>query len=337
MYTVLLKRHIVSILPMSDSFHYHVKLLEYVKMSDALLKLNYSHYAPFQNPEILSWYDGQFLHLWFYETTSTTPIIIPEAYLLFQQLKHSYKNQAVVLQGEIYKIFMIQEGNLQSAFVSDTYNEQLLRLSLDQNALSEITTLDAEVSKNIYTQAIDALTIQELLRWKNNSIDYKTLFYAFLERLALPATVLMVVILGLNLVHDQLLTQKLQKLETEYKSFKNSNDAVRSEIRKKKAEQKRWNTFIQEELLFPDVMTVLETIIHALPDDKSSIKAIEIVNGLVTMTIESNSNPIMILNRLIEIKIVKNVVIKKSYKPKRKKRVIIYEMDLLPVGGLHEL
>ena len=331
MYKTLIKHNFIAVLPMTSSFHYHIQLTEYVKMSNSLLKLNYSHYSPFSQPEILSYYDGVYLHLWFYQTKNDALVIVPEAYLLFLQLKEKYNDTAVVMQDSSYKIFMIQNKQLLSAFVAKEYNEQLLQLSMDQNSLSNITTLSENESQKSQEHILDTLSLAELLRWKNSSLDLKAIGLNSIERIAFPATVFLGVILSMQIIHDQMLNTKLTDLKEQYTTFKNSNDSVRSEIRKKKSEQKRWNSFLQKELIYPDTMSILEAIIEALPDNKTDIKSIQIVNGLVTITIESNTNQIKILNKFIDIKSTTNVSIKRSYKPKRKKRVIIYEMDLVPI------
>ncbi|NPA82493.1 MAG: hypothetical protein GXO31_07765 [Epsilonproteobacteria bacterium] len=85
----LLKRDILNILYIQESFFRKVDFQEPVKMNEEAVRLNYSNLSPFPKSSIIYKNEGKTLYIWFYkdENLSKSKIVIPEAYLIYKAFK----------------------------------------------------------------------------------------------------------------------------------------------------------------------------------------------------------------------------------------------------------
>ena len=321
MYDYLVKHNIIAILPMELSFHFSLTLADDIKISNALLKLNYSHYSPYINPEIISYHDGVNLHLWFYETEINAPFIVPEGFLFFNVLQKTYDNSLILIKDSMYKIFILKDKKLVSSLVAKNYNDQMLKLSMDEYSISNLEEIDGAKYKN-------SLPLYDVLKWKNPSLGFESITSVVINLFAYPLSFLLLGVLILQFIHGNMLSSNVNEAEKNYTEAKVKNDAIRSYIVEKKNVEKRLKAFLNKELVYPDVMLILEALVDAVKEDTVSMKDVKILNGIVSVTLESNENPVLMLNKFIDIKLVKNVVIKRSYKPKRGKKIVVYQMQL---------
>ena len=329
MYETFLRKDIITILPMELTFHFSIKISEYIKMTDELMRLNYSHYSPYPNPEIISYYDGTLLHLWFYKRKIKSLFIIPEAFILFQELRDNFSNDVVIVHDDLYKIFLIKEKQLLKAQVFKKYDEQIVKLIMDEYNITNLSNTkdlkSSELLKNIH--------FLKMLKWKNPSIKFKSVISSMLDTLAYPIAFFFFSIMIAQFLYGYQLSSEVENLQNKYIALKEKNKKIKKYIKTRKYLQNRWNSFLTKELIYPDVMIVLETIVDILPADKVNIRHINIIGDEVLVTLESNENPIIMLNKFVDMKLFENVIIKRSFNQKKWKKVIVYQMNLLPIKG----
>ncbi|MEA3521614.1 MAG: hypothetical protein U9R50_01425 [Campylobacterota bacterium] len=329
MFKILTKYNIVAILPIENSFYYTFKTPKKVSLSHKLVALNYSRYSPFNNPQIIYYNDDNLIHLWFYENKIDAPIIIPESYILSNIYKKRNKNSIIIIEDLLYKILIISEGNLVSSVTSKTFDNQFLQMSKDQYNVNSHIIIKTSEYKTELTKAINSLPLKELIRWKSHTITARSVLYSTLNLLAYPLAALLAFVMLIHYTYGQSQIRTLSQLEETYKEIKLKNDPIREAIQSKQALHRKWSSFIDKELIYPDIMISIQSITAAVSSQHATVKNLVIADGSLTLTIETRKNPITILNALINIPYFKNITIKRSFKQKNGTKQVTFDLTLI--------
>ena len=323
----LIERGIVEVLPVNTSFFQHFNLHANVKLSKELIDLNYARYSPFKESKHLFYFNEEDVFIWFYEEDTKAPIVIPEAYLLYKALVEDYNDTLLVVESTPSKIFLIKDKKLLNSIGMKTLDENVLQMMMEEHQISsKIVITEAEYGE-LYQSSLQKISIKDLWRWNQLEIDKNTILPTIIDKIAYPVSALMIFIIFVNSLHTYTLHSSIQNKEDIYHNIKQNNDDIRSLLRKENQEAKRWNHFINEELVYPDAMSLLYSIIDTL-DEKVFIKEVSINGDKMLLKLQTDMSPILYLNKLNKLEYFSDVMIESSRKQNDGTKLINYILTL---------
>lgn len=334
MKNILLKYNLIKIVAFEDTFFHTSVFPKKVKFSKELLRLNFGKYSPFLNPHILSYFADKRAMVWFYKKNIKAPFVIPESFFLANELKKQKQDAIYVINDDIIKILVIKDDKLLDAFTIDRLDKQGLQLIINKHQISDITHIEKNQYEYLYKTALKNLSLKDIYEFRQYDFNIKTISKDLLNQLSYPLSALIVFAILLNFAHGILLDKKIKALKTQYLNEKSKNQTVKNEIRTHNIKIRKWKNFIQTELIYPMPLMLLNDIYKIFkPSDKATIKDISIENGKMTLRLQTNTNPVIFLNRLSKIKYLQNVIIASSFKRKGKVTIVTYEIDIKPYGA----
>ena len=331
MYAHLLKYRIATILPFEESSFHKATLAPNLKLSKELITLNFSKLSPFKNPCILKKQEKETLYLWFYKEKKSEPILIPESYLLFKATREKFDNQILVFTGTLFKVIVIVNKQLVDAFTMESLDMDLLHLSMDENNITKHTVFTNEAYTNTLHEATAQLTVAELLSWNQLEFDRKKVMELSIERLSYPLTILAAAYVLLDVSHTYLLNEKITELTSTYKTLRDDNSKIKNAISSQGVQSEHWQQIKNEELIFPDTLHLVDTIIHALKDDNITITQIQFNGAVGQVVLKTTANPVDYLNKLSNINAFSNILIANTKKSQTVKTVT-YELTVKPLS-----
>lgn len=329
----LIKYNFIKIIPFEDTFYYVAPIPKNVKFSKPLLNLNYAKFSPFANPNILSYYVNQTAMIWFYKKTFDATFVIPESFILYNKLKKQKQNTIYIIHSDTTKVLIIKDEQLLDAFTLAHFDEAMLQLSTNEYQISHIKHISENEYAHLYDMALKELSLKDIYKFSQYDLDIKSISKNLINHLAYPLSALIIFSILLNYSHGVFLDKDISALKSQYLEQKNKNQSLKDEIRKHNEKIKKYQKFIQTELVYPDTLSLLDGIYKIFtPAQKATIKSVSISNGHMTLMLQTNINPVTFLNKLSQIKYLQNVIISASYKPRNAPKIITYDIDIKPVG-----
>lgn len=333
MYAHLLKYRIATILPFEQSSFHSAALTPKLKLTKELIYLNFSKLAPFKTPYILKKQEKETLYLWFYKEKKSEPIVIPESYLLYKATQEKYDNQVIVFSDTLFKVIVIVNSQLVDAFTMESLDMNLLHLSMDENSITQYTIFTKEEYISTLETAKENLSIQDLVTWNQFELDRQKLLSLAIERLSYPLSVLAVIYILLDAGHTYLLKEKINELTLSYKTLRDENSKIKNALSSQDIQQEHWEQIKDEELIFPDTLRLVDSIISALRDDNITITQMQFNGAAGRVVLQTSENPVDYLNKLSNIPAFSNIIIANSRKSKAVKTVT-YELTVKPLSEL---
>lgn len=322
----LLRYYFVKILPFEDAFYYTEKLPKKVKLTKDLLRLNYLKYSPYKTAQILSTIKDENLMLWFYGKEIKAKSVIPESYLLFLELKKQKIDGLFILKDNNYKIIIIKDGKLLSAYTLKELDKEIINLSLHEHQITEYIEFDY---KMLYKKAIDNISLKEIYDFNQLSLDKKAFFSKLINKIAYPISFFLIFTMGLNYLHGYYIDKEIDKNQKLYQDIKQKNKKINESIKKHNKNVKLWNKFANKELVYPDLMEILKSLSSINQKGETVfLRDLSINGSIMQLRLRSNMNPVIFLNRLSSIKYFDRVVIAAVHKPRKDLKIITYNIDI---------
>lgn len=327
-YRLLYKLNLLEIIPFEKTFFFSQLLPKSIKLSPALLNLNYSKFSPFKDTNIISLLDKKYLMLWFYETKSILPIVIPESYLYYKEFKN--RTDAVyVLEDTVFKVIVIKNAKLLHTFVLKTYDETILNMSLDEYSLHDIVNIPKDEVQNIYTNNLHNITFKDCLSFSQINLDRKSILKQFVESMTYPLTFLILLHISISYFQGLYLQKQIKDLESTYTIEKHKKEKLTKNIKTHNKIVEKYMDFRDKELIGVEPIVLLKSIYTIFKDDeKASIEYYSLSNLNLILKIRTNLNPVSFLNRISNIKYIKNVMIQRTLKQKNRVNLVIYSIEL---------
>jgi len=329
MLELLLKYGVAEIVPMQKSY-FHVAILpKKIKFSKELIRLNYEKLSPFDNAYILTYLEDKRLYLWFTQLKNLKKIVIPEAFLIYQQLK--MKNDGIyIFDTEPKKVFIIKNNLLENTFVSTETDDTILNILKVEYLFEKYFLLSSNDFNCLYKKALKKITILELYNFSQISLTKESIQRFFIQKLTYPFIFFMLFYIGITYTQAFFMQQKIDKLTEAYNVLKNKNHLIKDAIKKHNIEVDNYKKFINTELYSYDPYSVLYDMYSIINKGENTfIKSMEIANNHVKLMIQTNENAIKYLNRLNEIPYFKRVVIENNFHKKgTKEKIITYSIDM---------
>ena len=310
------------VLPMQESFFFHFTLPKHIKLTKELITLNYKKFSPLKNPLILSVLIKEELYIWFSKKPlKTTPIIIPEAYILYLATM-SKKDGIHIFHTPVKRFLIIKNGILYNAFTTTENYEQTLKLLIQENDLKTIYQYSHNEYETIYEEGLKKLTLQELQRFLQVSLKKEQLGQYLLDIFTYPLVLFMILYMLITYSQSYLLSQQITKKEQEYLSLKKQNTTVKKAIREHNQKIDEMKNFIQKNIYIQDPFSIIYALYSVItPKDKATIDFLEITQNTMRLRLKTNENPIKYLNRFNKLPFFTNVIIQNSFKRKNIKTI----------------
>lgn len=323
---------IVTIVPFKETFYKKFETPKKLKLTPKLLELNYARYAPFLKPKILHYNDQKSIHLWFHKQQDSASFAIAESYLIFRVMKEHFSNAVVAVESDVIKVFVIKDGALTDLFNMSSFDEQTLALCKHEHNIQNHRIVHKEEYETLYKEAINDFPLHEIWHWRQFELDAKNILHVSVNAMSYPVSILLILAMGMNIVHTQILQTQLSEAEQNYLHLKEQNSDIHAQVAQSKKLQKKWHAFTQNELLYPDTMIVLSEIFKTLNlESKNQIKLVEIVGSKITIQYQSDQSPVLFLNHLNSIALFSEVTIVNTIKRRRKTNIIVYSVQLKPL------
>lgn len=329
MYRILSKYNLITVLPFIDTFFHSAQLQKKVKLSSELLKINYSKYSPFINPNIITLTSDKQLMLWFYTKKIKTPIIILESYLLFKELNKNNQDAIYIIHDTIIKILIIKESHLISAFTLNSVDEESILLSMDEYNISKRVDIQLQEYQTFKQSSLQKLTFSDFYHFNQLNFDRKTLLPNFIEYASYPIAILIIFAILVSYTQEKMLTSKIENLKVSYTKEKAKNQEIKTFIKKHNKKVEKWKNFVQKELTYVDPITLLTSLYGIFDKDtKAYLTDVSINGNKMLVKLATDENPVLFLNKLNNIKYISSVIIQNSSQPRNLMKIISYEIEI---------
>lgn len=333
-----IKQKTTSILKMQDSFFYLIDIPKENTFTKDTLLLNFAHLSPYKNSNILPFQDEDSLFLWFYQD-NTTPIFIPEAYLLYIKFKEINTNAIFIIKDKnIDKIIVIKDSILKSAFCSINISTLQKTSLLEEHSLDDIIIISNIKAKNILEESFKTYPIWNYQKWYISDISIKEKVIYYLDKSVIPLSIIITLFIALEYSKDLYIKNKYKVLEDEYLSIKKQNDSYREALKSNKKYREFNNNFYYDILLYPNILSVLSKVSSIIKeDDNNTIKYFKLSGATVTFQVET-FKPVDILNASLDSDYFNKFKIVSTRKAGRrtKKELVSYEGKLKLLRELDE-
>lgn len=329
MYKILAKYGFITILPFEDTFFYATSLPKDIKFSQELLRLNYLKYSPYQNSNILSILKNRQLMLWFHKTSVASPIIMPESYILFKELKNRNQNAIYIIHDRVIKVLVIKDSQLLSSFTLDALDDATIALSRDEYQVSKVIKINKAEYEELKRVSLNKLTLKELYEFNQLELDRKTILNSFVEKASYPLSALVVFAIFVSYIQSSFLQKEIDDLKKTYTIEKDKNRDIKHFIKEHNSQVEKYQDFTKKELMQVEPLALLKSVYTIFKDDeKAYLIDVSVSENKMLLKIQTDVNPVVFLNRLNEIKYFSRVVIQNTHKPKKEMKIISYDLDV---------
>lgn len=299
----------VTILPIEESFFHQSTYVKKTKLTAQLIKLNYKRFSPFFETEFSYIQKDKELLLWFYTPLKKEKIFtIPEAYILYFNLKEKYPNNTLKFNNNY---IVIEDKKLKSSYTTN-----------NQNKSTNLIEFSKEEYKNIYKKY---LPLKELINWHSLELEPKKIIYQTIEKATYPIAFLIFFTISINYFHTKQIEEKYNTLEQEYLELKNKNQIKREKQLKNQNELEKWTKFIKKEIPYTDIPKILDALHKLFSKEKLKIQKVSIVGSTLSLKVVTKQDFVEYLQKLNTLTFLKEVIIKNSSK---KYNSVTYEAQI---------
>lgn len=329
MYRILSKYNFITVLPFQETFLHASTLHKNVKLSKELLRLNYLKYSPFTNPNIITFTQEKSIILWFYKQAVQTPVVVPESYLLFKELKNRQANAIYVIYDDVVKVLIIKESLLVSTFTLEALDDNAIAISMDEFQIFKRVDISADEYSALKASALASLNVKELLQFNQLNLDKKILLNRFVEYASYPVAGLIAFAILVSYTQESMLKREIESLKETYKVEKSKNQEIKELINEHNSEVRKWESFASNELAYVEPITLLESVYSIFKDEENAhLVDLSITTNKMSLKITTDKNPVVFLNRLNEIKYFSSVIIQNTHAPKNSMKIITYDIEI---------
>ena len=329
MLELFLKYKIAKIVPMQESF-FHVSILpKNIKLSKEIIALNYEKLSPFSAPFIVTYKEQKELYIWFLKIKKSEEIfVIPESFLLYISLQKD-SDGIYIFDTHPKKILILKEKKLLASFCSDKNDEFSINILKNEYAISSVFNLSQEDFQKRLLITKKQLPPKYLYQFLQFSLKKEDLKDLFIQKLSYPLISLLTIYMLVSFAQSYFMQQNIENLTTEYQQLKSQNTKIKQHIHHYNASIKEYDDFAKKELHFQDPFKVVYDLYDVIkPEDKATIKSLDISNNTLRLLINTKEGAIKYLKRLNKIDYFKNVVIQNTYKRRDGLITIAYYIEL---------
>ncbi len=304
----------IHIIPIEDTY-FVKKDVPDVKLNKEIVQLNYGLISPFKNGDIIFYKDRKNLYIWFTKhKLKTKKLCIPEGFLAHKKYKE--KKEAILIKdiknGE-YGIVIIKNGTIIAQFSKNGEpDNQFIEILNKEYSLQKPEI----VSFGPNSTGIE-LNAKDISRFLNSfDINTKSVLMNLYEEIKIPVIVLLILLNTLDVFMYQYVSNTIKKKKTELNKLIKTNKTIKKQFTVLEKESNFVKHFINTELKYPNLLSVLSVITKSAAKSNAIIKTYRQSNNIINLWVISSSTSSFV-NSLIATKYFYNVqVITISQYPK---------------------
>ena len=229
----LIKREIINISTMKENFFIYKKLDKKIKLSQEIIKINYSSESPFlvNETNITSVSEENYLYLWFSKKTESQRYL-PESLLLFRHLVKTHQNAICIFKGDVYRILIIKNSILKASFVKRNITENDLLLMKDEYFLDTEIIFDKDEYDSFLKKSYKYLLSNDLLSILNIQLDFKSTLNSIIQWSALPLLISSIILTGFIAGYDFYQKSENEKLFNIFKDSAKLTSEIKNSVNK---------------------------------------------------------------------------------------------------------
>ena len=229
----LIKKKIIKFSKMEENFFIYKKLDKKIKLSQEIIKINYSSESPFLENEtnITSVSEENYLYLWFSKKNESQRYL-PESLLLFRHLVKNYQDAVCVFHGDVNRVLIIKNSMLMASFVKRNISERDLLLMKDEYFLDAEVIFDKDEYESFLKRSYKYLLPYDLLSILNIQLDLKRTLNSMIQWSALPLLISSIVLTGLIAGYDFYQKAENEKLFNIFKESAKSTTEIKNSVNK---------------------------------------------------------------------------------------------------------
>jgi len=123
--------------------------------------------------------------------------------------------------------------------------------------------------------------------------------------------------------------KKIDALTQEYHSIKSQNLKFKNAIRRHNKDVKRLQDFLHNQFTSIEPFKAINSLYKVIkPKDKSHVTFLSVVNGVLTIKIQTNDNAIKYLKRFNSLPYFTDIILQNTYHPVNTEKIITFTMKL---------
>jgi hypothetical protein len=315
------------IVPIEETYLTTVQLSEKVRLTPAMVRLNYMDRSPFAEGGLAWVREGSQLFLWFTRLESAgSRLEIPEGYLLYRA--HRDAGEAVIVHPKetCVSCLVIKEGRLRGQVViarerwSEEYEAELLQLLAREHSLADpvICRVDSSFQLRPSWAVIRACTHLE--------IDPSRMLTRGFDLLKGPLILYLAILISYQLFSVAFVENRRQQLQEKVIEIKERNQPFKKRYGALQDEVAFWNGFAGGELRRPNFRQLLARVAEAVSADSGSILNLSYSGLNATARIQTGAGAPELVRRLMEGGYFQEVKIVSSRQVRQDKS--LQELDL---------
>ena len=213
----LLKKNIIKVSKVEDSFFLYKKLDKKIKLNQEIVSLNYLSESPYplNKTKIIAITEKETLYLWF--TKGEFKHYLPESLLIFRKALEEYSDVIFIVNDKVTKVIVIKNSQLVSSFSKHTITQNDLLLIKDKYNITNIVTLNEKEYISFFKDSFRYLKLNDILSILSIKLDIKSLFNKIVLFSALPILISTIISLILIALYSNYLDNQNSKLYNRYK------------------------------------------------------------------------------------------------------------------------
>ena len=320
MLTWLERWGIVQILPRRDLFFESRPIPPGVRLSSELIRINYAKLSPVPHPRIISYRFGDRLYLWFVQVEKVhARIAIPEDFLLF--LGTGRQDGVYHIVETPSWVFVVQGGELRASFL--LRDAMGLAVTMEEYGVTETHRIEKGEVEALLLRGKKALKTADLLQFAEWEVSRERLFSEMVERWTYPLLGLLAFYALVTFFQGEKMRSEVEALKKEYGVLRQQNAPFKQKVREHNRRVRFLKEFASTELEGIDPMRLLYDLTSVVPSDESSrVRAFRIGGNEIRISIETERDPVVYLNRLDHLPYLQNVVLRNTRNLGRSKKKI---------------
>jgi hypothetical protein len=327
---LLLQYDILKVIPMQESFFKVSTLTQKVKLSPELVQLNYEKLSPLANPTILSHKEESSIYLWFVKKQQLEEkILIPESFLIYKALQNTQEG-VFIFETVPKQVYILKEKKLQAAFVSyESADSSSIGIIKDEYDIKNLEIFSKQEHEKMLDNALEKLTLKELLAFAQFKINKENLKKFFVEKLTYPIVSLLLLYMFVSYAQGYFMQKKVDELTQEYQILKTKNSNVKNAIREHNREVEKLEQFFKTEFgAVEPFKATFDLYKIILPKDEATVSFFSFTNGIIKIKIKTKDNAVKYLKRFNASAYLKDIVIDNTYKQSDGYKVHTYSMKI---------
>lgn len=321
------------VVPIENTYFLPVKIAKKVKLSPAMVHLNYLSRSPFSNASIIYVRRKEDLYLWFSrQDNPSSQIMIPEAYLLYLTQADDLKEGIIVFRKPACTAYLVVKSATLMAQVvveqercTEEHHTDLISLLSREHSLSDppVVSIDSSAELRPNWRAV-----QHCLHW---DINPSQLLRRSFELVQGPLIVYLTILMTYQLFVIQWIDGEHSRLHKQLVELKDSNRPIKNRYGTLQKEIDFWTRFAKNEIYHPNLQQVLEVVAAAVVDDSGAIIRFNYSGHNATARIQTKSGASKLVRNLLASGYFKEVKVVTSRQDRADKslQVVDIAMSLL--------